>query len=134
MRRGPRTLDEYAEQLLDELARAVNKLFPSLHLNDFGHPLRDGTFRFTKGTSSGYDFKNLSGGEKAVFDLILDLVVARRAYDDTIYCIDEPESHMHAHLQSDLLTVLYELLPDGCQLMLATHSIRMMRRAQAIAG
>ena len=132
VRRGPRTLDEYAEQLLDELARAVNKLFPSLHLNDFGHPLRDGTFRFTKGTSSGYDFKNLSGGEKAVFDLILDLVVARRAYDDTIYCIDEPEAHMHAHLQSDLLSVLYELLPDSCQLMLATHSIGMMRRAETI--
>ena len=132
VRRGPRTLDEYAEQLLDELARAVNKLFPSLHLNDFGHPLRDGTFRFTKRTSSGYDFKNLSGGEKAVFDLILDLVVARRAYDDTIYCIDEPEAHMHAHLQSDLLSVLYELLPDSCQLMLATHSIGMMRRAETI--
>ena len=92
----------------------------------------DGTFRFTKGTSDGFHYKNLSGGEKAVFDLILDLVIARRTYDNTLFCIDEPEAHMNARLQAELLSVLYELIPENCQLMLATHSIGMMRRARDI--
>lgn len=97
-----------------------------------GDPLENGTFRFSKGVSTGFDFKNLSGDEKAAFDLILDLVVARCAYDDTLFCIDEPESHMNARLQAELLSVLYGLIPQKCQLMLATHSIGMMRRARDI--
>ena len=69
--------------------------------NSLGNPMTDGTFRFTKGASQRFSFKNLSGGEKAVFDLILDLVVARHSYDDTVFCIDEPESHMNARLQAE---------------------------------
>ena len=107
-------------------------LFPDLELNSLGNPLTDGTFRFTKGTSQGFVYKNLSGGEKSVFDLVLDLVVARNEYNDTIFCIDEPESHMNTRLQSKLLSVLYGLIPKNCQLMLGTHSIGMMRRARDI--
>ena len=51
---------------------------------------------------------------------------------DTIFCIDEPESHMHARLQAELLSVLYDLIPENCQLLMATHSIGMMRRARDI--
>ena len=107
-------------------------MFPDLELNSLGNPLREGTFRFTKGLSQGFVFKNLSGGEKAAFDLILDLVVARRDYDNTVFCIDEPESHMNMRLQAKLLSVLYSLIPENCQLMLATHSIGMMRLARDI--
>ena len=107
-------------------------MFPELELNSLGNPLEDGTFRFTKGTSRGFSFKNLSGGEKAVFDLILDLVIAKRAYDNTIFCIDEPEAHINPKLQAKLLSVLYQIVPENCQLMLATHSIGMMRRAGEI--
>ena len=39
---------------------------------------------------------------------------------------------MNARVQAELLSVLYELIPETCQLMLATHSIGMMRRAQEI--
>ena len=129
---GSVTLDQFTEQLIGDIRTAFSKLFPNVELNSLGNPLEDGTFRFTKGTSRGFQFKNLSGGEKAAFDLILDLVVARRAYDNTIFCIDEPESHMHAQLQAELLSVLYDLIPENCQLMLATHSIGMMRRARDI--
>ena len=108
------------------------RLFPDLALNSLGNPLENGTFHFSKGTSTGFAFMNLSGGEKAAFDLILDLAIAKRAYDDTLFCIDEPESHMNARLQGELLSVLYELVPETCQLMLATHSIGMMRRARDI--
>ena len=120
------------ENILWDIRRASLRLFPDLQLNDLKNPFSDGTFRFTKGDSRGFSFKNLSGGEKAAFDLILDLVVARGTYDDTVFCIDEPESHMNAKLQADLLSVLYDLIPENCQLMLATHSIGMMRRARDI--
>ena len=129
---GSITLEEYAEFILGDIRASLSAIFPELKLDSLGNPLEDGTFRFTKGVSAGFSFKNLSGGEKAVFDLILDLIIARRAYDDTIFCIDEPESHMNTRLQAELLSVLYDLTPKHCQLMLATHSIGMMRRARDI--
>ena len=129
---GSVTLDQFTEQLIGDIKTAFSRLFPYVELNSLGNPLEDGTFRFTKGTSKSFPFKNLSGGEKAAFDLILDLVVSKRAYNNTIFCIDEPESHMHAKLQAELLSVLYDLIPDNCQLILATHSIGMMRRARDI--
>ena len=129
---GSITLDQFRELVIGDIRAAFSKLFPDVELDSLGNPLEDGTFRFTKGTSKGFSFKNLSGGEKAAFDLILDLVIARRAYDDTIFCIDEPESHMNAKLQAELLSVLYDLIPENSQLILATHSIGMMRRARDI--
>ena len=129
---GSTTLDAFREQVTDEIRYPFRRLFPDMEFNSLGNPMTDGTFRFTKGTSQRFSFKNLSGGEKSVFDLILDLVIARHSYDDTIFCIDEPESHMNARLQADLLSVLYDLIPEKCQLMLATHSIGMMRRARDI--
>ena len=129
---GSTTLDAFREQATDEIRRPFRKLFPDMDFNSLGNPMTDGTFRFSKGISHRFSFKNLSGGEKSVFDLILDLVVARHSYDDTVFCIDEPESHMNSRLQADLLSVLYDLIPENCQLMLATHSIGMMRRARDI--
>jgi predicted ATPase len=126
------TIGEFREKTIGEIKRAMLRVFPELELNSLGNPLTTGTFKFTKGASHGFLFKNLSGGEKAVFDLILDLVVARRDYDRTVFCIDEPESHMNTRLQADLLSVLYDLIPENCQLVLATHSIGMMRRARDI--
>ena len=115
----PMMTNDFTESIIGPIRRPVGRLFPDLKINDLVDPLEDGTFRFTKGTSHGFSFKNLSGGEKAAFDLILDLVVARRDYDDTLFCIDEPESHMNARLQAELLSVLYNLIPKNCQLMLA---------------
>ena len=123
------TFAQYRRKSIGQIKQKLSKLFPDLMLNGIGNPLKEGTFRFTKGKSRGFLFKNLSGGEKAVFDIILDLVVAKRDYNDTVFCIDEPESHLNARLQADLLSVLDDLLPQQCQLMLATHSIGMMRRA-----
>ena len=129
---GTITLEGFRERVTEEIRAPFLRLFPDMEFNSLGNPMTDGTFRFTKGSSERFSFKNLSGGEKSVFDLILDLVVARHSYDDTVFCIDEPESHMNARLQADLLSVLYELVPENCQLMLATHSIGMMRRARDI--
>ena len=124
------TFERYRTTSLGVVRESLRELFPDLLLNSLGNPLRDGTFRFTKGISEGFHFKNLSGGEKAAFDLILDLAIAVQEYDDTVFCIDEPESHLHARLQGPLLSVLCNIVPDDCQLMLATHSAGMIRQAR----
>ena len=80
---GSVTFDQFKEHVIGDISVAFSKLFPEVELNSLGNPLEDGTFRFTKGMSKGFSFKNLSGGEKAAFDLILDLVVARCDYDNT---------------------------------------------------
>ena len=129
---GSTTLEAFRAQVTEEIRSPFRILFPDMIFNSLGNPMTEGTFRFTKGASQRFSFKNLSGGEKAVFDLILDLVVAKHSYDNTVFCIDEPESHMNARLQAELLQVLYDLIPVNCQLMLATHSIGMMRRARDI--
>ena len=128
----PMMTTDFTESLINPIRNPVSRLFPELILNSLANPMEHGTFRFTKRASEGFHYKNLSGGEKAVFDLILDLVVARRSYDNTLFCIDEPEAHMNARVQAELLTVFYDLIPENCQLMLATHSIGMMRRARDI--
>ena len=123
------TKDEFAQKIIGDIRSAFNDLFPDLRIDDLSNPFEDGTFRFTKGESRGFLYKNLSGGEKAVFDLILDFVVASRSYDNTLYCIDEPEGHLSTKLQAKLLSALYGLVPDNCQLILATHSFGIMRQA-----
>ena len=80
--------------------------------------------------AQGFVFKNLSGGEKAAFDLLLDLFVKRREFDDTVFCIDEPEAHLYPRLHGALLTELVGLIPKTCQLWIATHAVGMLRRAR----
>jgi predicted ATPase len=122
-------VSELANELIGEVRKAMRCVFDDLILQGPGNPMNGGTFRFKKGSISGFHYKNLSGGEKAAFDLLLDFVIKRRAFDDTIYCIDEPELHMHTCLQSKLLKVMFDLVPDNCQLWLSTHSIGMARKA-----
>lgn len=127
------TLGDYRNARIKEVDSALSSLFSDLTFKGPGRPLEDGTFLFSKGAVDNFPYENLSAGEKAAFDLILDLIVVRDAYNNTLYCIDEPDSHMHSHLQGQLLTVLLELMPSNCQLMIATHSIGMMRRAHEIS-
>ena len=128
---GNKTLDQFREEIIADIRDSVHKLFPELTLNSLGNPLGGkATFRFKKGNVDQFTYENLSGGEKSAFDLILDLIIKRQEYDDTVFCIDEPESHMNIRIQRELLAVLYSLIPDNSQLWIATHSIGMMRGAQ----
>ena len=121
--------EEAYDRIVAEVQSPLSRLFDDLIFEGIGDFEERGTFEFTKGTVQRFNFMNLSGGEKAAFDLILDLVLASKKYNDTLYCIDEPESHLHARLQADLLDVLYDLVKPNGQLMIATHSIGMIRRA-----
>jgi predicted ATPase len=126
------TLRQFRDNTIGEIARTVGRLFPDLKLHTLGNPLQDGTFRFAKGSIEKFSYKNLSGGEKAAFDLVLDVIIKRRSYDDTVYVIDEPEAHMNTRLQGELLEELCSLIPVGSQLWISTHSIGMMRKAREL--
>jgi hypothetical protein len=119
------------EELLGNVRTSLTNLFPGeLSLKDFGKPLSDGSFYFRKGAIERFPYMNLSGGEKAAFDLVLDLGLKKLEFNDTVFGIDEPEAHMSTRLQGALLDELLRLVPDNSQLWIATHSIGMMRKSR----
>jgi hypothetical protein len=123
-------VSDLRDELLGKIAASLGRVFDDLELTGFGNPVEDGDFFFNKGVSKNFRYMNLSGGEKAAFDLMLDFVVKSDEYDDTVFCIDEPDLHIHTKLQGTLLQELYDLTPENCQLWVSTHSIGMMRRAR----
>ncbi len=125
------TLEEYSENFLGNLQETMREMFvnPSLELQDFGGEEDYGVFRFSKGDARDFHYKNLSGGEKAVFDILLDIYVRRTRFKDAIYCIDEPESHVASGLHGPLLEGMLNIVPEQSQLWIATHSIGFVRKA-----
>ena len=126
------------KEFFRKIQNSINSVFSDLCLNNFADstPInnpRGGTFFFKKGNVSEYDYKNLSGGEKSVFDLLLDLHMAKEDFGDTIYCIDEIESHVHTSTQRKLLRELINIIPEDGQLWLATHSLGVLREAQILS-
>jgi hypothetical protein len=72
------------DRLIGKIRESMKRVFPDLLLTGTGHPLSQGSFFFDKGESRHFKYMNLSGGEKAGFDLLLDFVVKREMYDNTI--------------------------------------------------
>lgn len=128
------TFGQYRKESLGDLQEAMKDLFsnPTLELQDFGGIRDSGVFRFSKGNSDNFHYKNLSGGEKAAFDLLLDIFVKQEEYQDAIYCIDEPEAHVATGLHGSLLEAMLKLLPEESQLWIATHSVGFVRKAYDI--
>ena len=127
-----KTVATLREEVIGKVCTAIERVFVDLKFSSLGDPLQNGSFYFTKGTTKDFDYRNLSAGEKSAFDLILDMVVQARYYPDAIYCIDEPETHMHTKLQGKVLRELYLLIPGQSQLWLSTHSIGMLQEAEEI--
>ena len=126
------TTDQIMSDTIKVLQDALKRLFGDLHLENLVAPDEHGTFTFTKGDIQNFLYENLSGGEKAAFDLLLDLVVSRKHYNNSLYCIDEPESHLSTRLQGQILEEIYNLVPLGSQLWIASHSIGMVRKAEEL--
>ncbi|MDO8501007.1 MAG: AAA family ATPase [Gemmatimonadaceae bacterium] len=89
-----------------------------------------GQLYFEKDDAKEFPYQNLSSGEKEVIDIIVDLIVRGPEFDDTIYCIDEPELHLNTAIQRKLLVAIEQLIPPHCQLWIATHSIGFLRALQ----
>lgn len=127
-----KSVKDLREELTGKIKKSLNNVFDDLQLASIGDPLANGSFYFTKGRSESFHYKNLSAGEKSAFDLLLDLVIKAAYFDNTVYCIDEPETHMHTALQAKLLSELYNLIPNNSQLWLSTHSIGMLKEAKEL--
>ncbi len=126
------SVQELREELIGQIRESMLRVFDDLVLDGIKNILESGTFFFTKGASQGFRYKNLSGGEKAAFDLLLDLIVKKDYFNDTVFCIDEPETHLNNRVQSKLLQELFNLITDNSQLWIATHSIGMMHCAKSL--
>ncbi|WP_445160788.1 AAA family ATPase [Mycobacterium sp. Dal123C01] len=131
------TKAEVRDRIVGQIQRAMQKVFPDLVLEGVGEVMGSpggiNTFYFTKGTASNFLYKNLSAGEKAAFDLILDAVVKGSYFDNSVWCIDEPESHLNTRVQASLMRTLVELVPPNSQMIIASHSIGFMREAWEMA-
>jgi predicted ATPase len=126
------TVGALRDRQIGRVREVMRSLFPSLELKGPGDPMGGGTFFFSKAGRTDFHYKNLSGGEKAAFDLVLDLAIKTATYDNSVIAIDEPELHLNPRLQASLLEQLVSLVSDEGQLWVATHSIGMMRKAQEI--
>ena len=123
---------ELIDKIFDELRSAIKEIFTDsgLVLKYIGTPMHEGLLRFDKEAKEQLSFQNLSGGEIAILDLLLDVIINKKINEETIICIDEPEAHIHTKLQGQLLEELYNLISPKSQLWIATHSIGMVRKAQ----
>ena len=113
---------------------AVTRVLPHLSFAGLGNPTEEGSFYFTRDGERHFRFENLSGGEKAVFDILLDVYIAATELGTPLICLDEPEVHLNPAVQASVLTELLRLLPTGSQLWIATHSVGMIRRAFEISA
>ena len=72
----------------------------------------------------------LSSGESAVVDLVLNHIVIKREFgDEVIYVIDEPELHVASAVRGKLIEELFRLTPDKGQLWISTHSIEILEKS-----
>lgn len=127
-----KTVEELRNELIGKIKTSLSNVFDDLKLSSIGDPLSNGSFYFKKGAVTDFHYKNLSAGEKSVFDLLLDMIIKSSYYSDTIFCIDEPEAHMHTRLQSKVLKELFNLTPSNSQLWISTHSIGMLKQAEEL--
>jgi predicted ATPase len=125
-----KTVEQLRDELIGKIKTSLSKVFDDLNLSSIGDPLSNGSFYFEKGVSKDFHYKNLSAGEKSVFDILLDMIIKSSYYNDSVFCIDEPEAHMHTRLQAKVLKELFNLTPVNSQLWISTHSIGMLKQAE----
>jgi len=85
---------------------------------------------FRKGNSEiRYDY--LSAGEKAIFNLLINLLSRGSLYQNTIYYLDEMDLHLNTKLQFRVLQEIVDhWIPENCQLWTASHSLGFIEYAK----
>jgi len=127
---GIRNGNEVIKDLLGPINSILNNIL-DIEISDLGDICGGkGQFYFKKSNVINFPYDNLSSGEKEVVDIIIDLIIKKREFNDTIFCIDEPELHIHTAIQRKLLIEIDKLIPDNCQLWVATHSLGFLRALQ----
>lgn len=127
---GEKTGAQVRADLVGRINSVLSKVV-DVEISDLGDILSGrGGLYFKKGSSVDFPYANLSAGEKEVIDIVLDLIVKVSEYDDSVFCIDEPELHLNTSVQRKLIIELEKIVPDNCQLWVATHSIGFLRAMQ----
>lgn len=128
--KGEKTGLQVRAELLGKINTILNEII-DVEISDLGDILAGrGQLYFKKGNSVNFPYANLSSGEKEVVDIIIDLIIKTEEYNETVICIDEPELHLNTAIQRKLLIEIEKLIPDNCQLWVATHSIGFLRALQ----
>jgi predicted ATPase len=127
-----RSVADLRNELIGKINSSLQAIFDDLELSSIGDPLHNGAFYFKKGESTNFHYKNLSAGEKSIFDLILDISLNSTLYSDAVFFIDEPEAHIHTEKQAYVLRTLFNLIPSEGQLWCSTHSLGMILEAHEI--
>jgi pentatricopeptide repeat protein len=84
---------------------------------------------FKKGNSEIH-YNYLSAGEKEVINILMNLLVRKNQFKDTIYFFDEMDLHLNTALQEALLKEITEnWIPENCQLWTASHSLGFIKYA-----
>jgi hypothetical protein len=123
-----------AEQIRATYIGAINNAFErifgtisntTLSLFEILPPLegKPAQINFRKGNSEiPYDY--LSAGEKEVLNILMNLLVRREYFTDTVYFFDEIDLHLNTKLQFNLLKEITEnWIPENCQFWTASHSL-----------
>ena len=122
---------EAKAHIIRELNDAISKCL-HLTIDSLGNiEAKQGTLFFRKDdTEHTFEYNVLSSGEKEVVDILLDLYLRKDEYTDSIYIIDEPELHLNTAIQRKLLIEINKMIPENCQIWVATHSIGFLRALQ----
>ena len=125
-----KTGKEWATEKLGVLNGILERVL-DIRISNLGNITEDrGQLWFEKGTSKDFPYMNLSSGEKEVMDIVLDLIIKTKEFNDTVFCIDEPELHLNTAIQRKLLIEMEKLIPENSQLWVATHSVGFLRALQ----
>jgi AAA15 family ATPase/GTPase len=127
---GDKTGNQVKQELIGKINTVLAKVL-DIQISSFGNVVEGkGSLYFKKDNTIDFPYSNLSSGEKEVVDILIDLIVKIDTYDDTVFCIDEPELHLNTGIQRRLLVEIDEIIPENCQLWIATHSIGFLRALQ----
>jgi len=125
------TYQEGIDKIIGDLNKSLQNCL-DLKIVDLGDiDDKRGTLFFKKDDQPNeFEFNVLSAGEKEVVDILLDLYLRSKDYNDTIFVFDEPELHINTSIQRQLLIEINNLIGDNCQIWIATHSIGFLRALQ----
>ncbi len=118
-------LREGQRDLFAELERRYQMLFRGRSFKGFAPKMSPDQFFDTEQDFwlfdgvNDYEFSEMSGGERAIFPMLIDF--ANRNINNSIIIIDEVELHLHPPLQQALIRAL-PLLGSNNQFILTTHS------------
>ena len=126
---------EAKAHIIGELNDAISNCL-MLKIDNLGNiESNQGTIFFRKDdTPDTFEYNVLSAGEKEVVDILLDLYLRKDEYIDSVYIIDEPELHLNTAIQRKLLVEINKMVPENCQIWVATHSIGFLRALQDELG